>query len=119
MSIHITYPPGSTGGGESTAATTHVADATLTAPAGRSRHIGNTAGGNIDLGLPAAAGADVAAEIVIAKLGAANTLTITPSGAETINGAAGVLSLTENGEFVALWPVTGGWVFLSQTPLYA
>jgi len=119
MSINITYPPGSTGGGESTAATTHVADATLTAPAGRSRHIGNTAGGNIALDLPAAGDANAAAELVVVKLGAANALTVTPAGAETINGETGALVLTVNGEFVVLWPVTGGWVFLSQTPLYA
>lgn len=88
---------------------------TLTAPSGLQKLVANTAGGNLLWELPPVAGAHAAAELQLIKGAAANTLTIRPDGAETINGVAGDATLTIIGEYLWLIPVTGGWLHLNPT----
>jgi hypothetical protein len=101
------------------APTTCLADDTLVAPAGRSRYLGDTAGGNVVLTLPAAGDADPTAELLIVKAAAANLLTVRPASTEAINAGPGDATLTGVGEYLWLLPVTGGWLQLNPTYIRA
>lgn len=85
------------------------ADATLTIQA-QSRQVilVDTSGDDVEVILPTAAGHVGTIEIV--KASADNTLTITPSGAETINGNAGSATLTVGFSGCVLFPFDGNWV---------
>jgi len=117
--LGATVVSGSPAAGGGDTPTTHVGDATLTAPAGTSRHVGDTSGGNLVLTLPAAAAADPTADLQFLKAAAANTLKVRPNGAETINGQAGDLTLSDLGDSARLWPTTGGWLIVNPSYIYA
>lgn len=88
---------------------TVAADTTLTMQA-QSRQVilADTSGDDVEITLPTAAGHVGTIEIV--KASASNTLTITPSGAETINGNAGSATLTVGFSGCVLFPFDGNWV---------
>jgi hypothetical protein len=55
------------------------------------------------------------AEYTFCKYVAANSLTIRPATGETINGAGDVV-LTDRGEAITLWAITGeGWLLLNHS----
>jgi hypothetical protein len=70
----------------------------------------DTTSGNVTLTLPIARNGK---EFIIVKIIAANTLTILPSGTDTINGAAS-LAITIRWTSIWLKAVSGGWLILSR-----
>lgn len=82
--------------------------------AGRREYLVDTSGGDVELTLPSVLGTPNGAELVAVKIDAANTLTITPAAAETINGLTGSQTIATQYAAMRLQRTTSGWIVANQ-----